>query len=172
MISKIADGLQAVVDAVCVPAAFLTVVLVTLVASNVLLRYLFSAGAVWAQELEWHLLLPIAVFGAVYAQRMGDHVRIDMLYERLPEAGRRAIDLVAAVVMLFIALWLIRLAIPWVGQSWRIGEFSPDPGGLPARWALKGLIPVGLGFLALQAVVDGLREIAWFAGERTPAKAT
>jgi TRAP-type mannitol/chloroaromatic compound transport system permease small subunit len=38
-----------------------------------------------------------------------------------------------------------------VQQSYSIGETSPDPGGIPLRWAVKGLIPLGFALLALQA---------------------
>jgi TRAP-type mannitol/chloroaromatic compound transport system permease large subunit len=39
-----------------------------------------------------------------------------------------------------------------VAQAYAIGETSADPGGIPFRWAVKGLIPLGFGLLALQTV--------------------
>ena len=49
--------------------------------ANVLLRYVFSIGSVWAQELEWHLMVPICLFGMSYALRHGEHVRVDVLFQ-------------------------------------------------------------------------------------------
>ena len=46
---------------------------------NVLLRYVFNTGSVWSQELEWHLMAPICLFGMSYALRHGEHVRVDVL---------------------------------------------------------------------------------------------
>ena len=59
-------------------------------AVNVLLRYAFSIGSVWSQELEWHLLAPLVLFGMTYALQQGEHVRVDVFYARYsPRAPRR-----------------------------------------------------------------------------------
>ena len=50
---------------------------------NVLLRYGFNTGSVWSQELEWHLMSPICLFGMSYALRHGEHVRVDVLFASL-----------------------------------------------------------------------------------------
>ena len=46
---------------------WLTLAIVVLMAVNVVLRYPFSVGSVWSQELEWHLLAPLILFGITYA---------------------------------------------------------------------------------------------------------
>ena len=46
----------------------------------------------------------------------------------------------------------IKLSLAYVAQAYSIGESSADPGGIPFRWAVKGLIPVGFGLLALQTL--------------------
>ena len=56
------------------------------------------------------------------------------------------------MLTLAIALLFIKLSASYVAQSWAIGETSADPGGIPYRWAVKGLIPLGFGLLALQTV--------------------
>jgi TRAP-type mannitol/chloroaromatic compound transport system permease small subunit len=45
-----------------------------------------------------------------------------------------------------------------VHQSWLRAESSPNPGGLPYRWALKSLIPLGFALLALQGLAHALRH--------------
>ena len=52
--------IEALIDAVGRATLYLTLVMIALVATNVLLRYAFSLGSVWAQELEWHLLAAVA----------------------------------------------------------------------------------------------------------------
>ena len=59
---------------------------------NVLLRYVFHTGSVWSQELEWHLMAPICLFGMSYALRHGEHVRVDVMFAallRAQQASRR-----------------------------------------------------------------------------------
>jgi TRAP-type mannitol/chloroaromatic compound transport system permease small subunit len=149
-------AVERVVDLVGRTAAWLTLVITLLMAVNVLLRYAFSIGSVWAQELEWHLLAPLVLFGMTYALKQGDHVRVDVLYARFGPRGQAAVDLLSAVLAVAMAVLVIRYAIPYVQQSWSIGEISPDPGGLTHRWVLKALIPLGFGLFGLQAGALGV----------------
>lgn len=155
----ILDWLEAVVDLMGRLAAWAVLLLVALVSTNVLVRYFLHEGTVWGQELEWHLLVPIALFGIPYALAREEHVRVDILYERFPDRTRELLDLFAAIVGIAVALLLIKFAIPYVEQSWRNGEGSPDPGGLPARYILKGLLPIGFAILLIQQVATAARAI-------------
>ena len=49
--------------------------------ANVLLRYGFSIGSIWMQELEWHIMVPICLFGMSYALLKGEHVRVDVVFQ-------------------------------------------------------------------------------------------
>lgn len=40
----------------------------------------------------------------------------------------------------------------WLRTFLLVGEVSPDPGGLEARWLARALIPLGFSFLGVQAV--------------------
>jgi TRAP-type mannitol/chloroaromatic compound transport system permease small subunit len=59
-----------------------------------------------------------------------------------------------------MACLLLWLSLAYVAQSWSVGERSSDPGGIPWRWAVKSLIPIGFGLLALHAVAATLRLVA------------
>ena len=80
------------VDRVGRAAAWLTLAIVVLMAVNVLLRYAFSIGSVWSQELEWHLLAPLVLLGMTYALRQGRprsrRRALRPLLEARPGAGR------------------------------------------------------------------------------------
>jgi TRAP-type mannitol/chloroaromatic compound transport system permease small subunit len=136
--------------------AWIALAIVLLMAANVVLRYLFSVGSVWAQELEWHLLAPLILFGMSYALLEGDHVRVDVLYSRFSARRKALVDLASALLAVVVALIIVGLSIKYVQQAWAIDERSSDPGGLPYRWALKALIPIGFGILALQATAVAL----------------
>jgi TRAP-type mannitol/chloroaromatic compound transport system permease small subunit len=135
-------------------ASWLTLAIVVLMAANVLLRYAFSIGSVWSQELEWHLLAPLVLVGMTYALQQGEHVRVDIFYARYSDRTKAAIDLLAGVLALAIALLVIRYSIAYVQQSYVINEISSDPGGLTHRWVLKALIPLGFVLFALQALAQ------------------
>ena len=139
-------------------AAWTCVALVLMVAGDVFVRYLFRTGAVWLQELQWHLISPIALFGMSYALYCGEQVRVDVLFERFPAWLCRVIEVVGGLALMAFAIYAVWLSLPWVQQSWLRAESSPNPGGLPYRWALKSLIPLGFALLALQGLAHALRH--------------
>jgi TRAP-type mannitol/chloroaromatic compound transport system permease small subunit len=151
--------IERLVDAVGEWTSWVALVIVTLMATNVLLRYLFSAGSVWAQELEWHLLVPLILFGVSYALRHGDHVRVDIVYGKFSDRNKLIVDLVSAVLCIAISALFIWFSLHYVQQSYVIDESSPDPGGLPHRYLLKGLIPVGFALLLLQSIASALGSL-------------
>jgi len=155
---RIVQGLELIVKVCGILAAWVCLALVLVVAGDVFARYLFRAGAVWLQELHWHLLAPIALFGMSYALFAGEQVRVDVFYERFPAGLRRAIEVLGGVLLIGIGLYVAWLSIPWVEMSWRRGEGSPNPGGLPYRFILKSLIPVGFFLLAVQGLAHALRH--------------
>ena len=153
-------GIERLIDLTGRATSWLALAIVVLMAVNVLLRYLFSEGSVWGQELEWHLLAPLILFGMSYALLHGEHVRVDVFYAGFSERRKLLVDLLSALLCIAISAAVIWLSIQYVQQSYVIDERSPDPGGLTHRWVLKALIPVGFVFLILQciAIVLGTLE--------------
>lgn len=158
--SRLADAIDVFVDRVGQLSAVAVAALVVLMAANVLLRYGFSLGSVWAQELEWHLMSPIALIGAAYALRHGEHVRVDVLYAGFSERAKAAVDLAAGLSGIAVSVIVIWLSWRYVGVSWGQGEGSANPGGMPYRWALKAFIPVGFALLLAQFAAETLRAMA------------
>ena len=153
-------AIERAVDLVGRAASWLALVIVAVMAANVVLRYLFSYGSVWAQELEWHLLAPLILFGIPYALLKGEHVRVDVLYARFSARNQLRVEAASQLLGILIAAAFVWLSLGYVQQAWAIGEQSPDPGGLPYRWALKALIPAGFTLLLLQSLATLLGVIA------------
>jgi TRAP-type mannitol/chloroaromatic compound transport system permease small subunit len=147
------------IDGVGRATSWLALAIVVLMATNVVLRYLFSYGSVWSQELEWHLLSPLILFGMAYAFLKGEHVRVDVVYARFSPRTQEIVQIVSAVLCLAISIIVIVLSLKYVEQAYVIGEKSPDPGGLTHRWILKALIPVGFALLALQSAAEAAKGI-------------
>lgn len=145
------EGIERVVDLVGRAASWLALVIVVLMAVNVVLRYLFSIGSVWAQELEWHLLAPLIMFGIPYALLKGDHVRVDVFFEKFKPMNQQYVEVVSQVLGIAIALLFLWLSFAYVQQSYSIGGTLVQPGGLPYRWFLKAMLPMGFALLALQS---------------------
>lgn len=69
---------------------------------QILLRFLFAGGLVWADQLLRYLVLWAGMFGAVVATREGRHIAIDIVSHLLPgrlmPLLRLVIDLLSAAV--------------------------------------------------------------------------
>ena len=149
--------IEGLIDAVGRATLYLCLAMIGLVAVNVLLRYSLSFGSVWSQELEWHLLAAVILLGMSYALQRGENVRVDLFYAGFSPRAKFVVNLVSGLLTLGMALLFVRLSLAYVAQSYSIGETSADPGGIPFRWAVKGLIPLGFALLALQTAAALLR---------------
>lgn len=148
------------IDRVGSLTAWIALAMIALVATNVILRYSLSLGSVWAQELEWHLLAALILLGMSHALQRGDNVRVDLFYARFSPAAQRTVDVIAALLLIAISVIFILLSLGYVEQSRSIAEGSPDPGGIPYRWLVKSLIPLGYGLLVLQQLAHLLRLLS------------
>ena len=159
---KLAGGIDTFVDAVGRITAWSSFALALVMGGNVLLRYGFNTGSVWSQELEWHLMSPICLFGMSYALRHGEHVRVDVLFASFSDRNKFLVEFISALLAMALSLIIIKLSWAYVMQSWNIGEGTANPGGISARYLLKGLIPLGFALLFLQSLAQAIQYfLAW-----------
>ena len=168
-IAGVVARIEWVIDRIGQAASLLALVIIVLMACNVLLRYSLSLGAVWAQELEWHLLAALILFGMSYALLRGDNVRVDIFYSKYSPQTKRRVDIASAILTMAIAVIMVFLSWKYVGQSYAIAEKSPDPGGIAMRWLLKSLLPLGYGLLFLQSFGALLK--LWFLEKNSEPEA-
>jgi TRAP-type mannitol/chloroaromatic compound transport system permease small subunit len=158
-LAAIADALDTVIDRIGRVTGWCSFAIVVVMAYNVLLRYFFHTGSVAMQELEWHLMAPICMLGLSYAILKDGHVQVDILFGRFPERLQNVIRFVSTVLVVLVIAILLKLSVPYVLQSYNIGEKSPDPGGLTHRWVLKAMLPVGFALLLVQSLAAMLRAL-------------
>ncbi len=159
---RLAGGIDNFIDAVGRITAWSSFALALVMGGNVLLRYGFNTGSVWSQELEWHLMSPICLFGMSYALRHGEHVRVDVLFASYSQRNKYLVELISALLSMAISLIIIKLSWAYVMQSWNIGEGTANPGGISGRYALKALIPIGFALLFAQSLAQAIQYfLAW-----------
>ncbi len=90
------------------------VVMVALVFTNAVSRYVFSYSIVWAEELTQYLMVWIVFIGAGLAFREGRHVAVEVFQDRLPARPRLFVrKLILALLVLFL-LALTALGLRYV----------------------------------------------------------
>jgi len=149
--------------------AWVTLALVLIIFIDVVMRYLFNTSFVFTQELEWHLFGFVFLIGAGYTLLHDGHVRVDIIYQRLGFKGQAWINLMGVIVFLIPGcLMLIITSFKFVLNSFLILEGSPDPGGIPFRFIVKGFIPAGFSLLLLQGLSLGVHSLLQILGVETP----
>jgi TRAP-type mannitol/chloroaromatic compound transport system permease small subunit len=139
--------------------------MVAVVFGDVIFRYLFSRSWVFMQELEWHFFGLVYLLAAGYTMLYDEHVRVDIFYAKLSPRNRAWVDLILLFVFFFpTSLLIIYATWPFVRNSFAVLEGSPDPGGLPARWALKSVIIIGYALLILQGISQAIKNLYWAMG--------
>lgn len=79
---------------------------------EVISRYLLNSPTTWSDEIASYLLIAIVFLGLAQNLRLGDHIRIDIITEKVSARVRIWLELFAYVVglafsvMLFIGIWI------------------------------------------------------------------
>jgi len=156
----ISKKLDAFIERIGETSSWLIFILVLMVAGDVLFRYFFHISSIAEQEMQWHILAAIAMFGSAYTFQQGEHVRVDLFYNRYNEKVKQWMDLLIPLFIIIpFSLFIIYLSSDYVMQSYTTGEVSPDPGGLPYRYLVKALIPLGFILICIQSLAVLLRSI-------------
>ncbi len=80
--------------------ALLLAAMTLLVFVEVVLRFGFGQGIMWAQEVTLHLSAWLVLFGVSYGIKVGSHIGVDALVKILPTNVRRVISGIAVIACL------------------------------------------------------------------------
>jgi len=137
-------------------AAWLALAMTLLTCLVVLLRYGFHFGSIAAQEAISYLHATLFMLGAAYTLQRGGHVRVDIFYSRFTVIQQAWVNAAGSIVLLLpFCAFIAAISWEFVQNSWAIKEISPEPGGIPAVFILKSLIPV----MAVSLLLQGLAEV-------------
>ena len=156
-------------DALGRALSWLMLAMVLTVFSDVVMRYAIAQTFVFTQELEWYIFAVAYLMAGGYVMLWDEHVRVDIMYSRLSPRTRAWVDFVLLFVFFFpSALLVMYTTWPFFRNAYAVYEGSPDPGGIPARWALKGVIIVAFGIMVIQGVSEAIKRFYWAMGWEEP----
>lgn len=151
------DGLNEWIGRV---TAWVSLALVAVVFIDVVMRYAMNKSFVFVQELEWHVFAFIFLIGAGYTLLHDGHVRVDILYQRFGPKTKAWTNFLGVLLFLIPGcLMIITTSWHFAFRAFVVGEGSPDPGGIPYRFIVKSLMPVGFSLLLLQGISMGIHSL-------------
>ena len=133
--------------------SWIWLVLMAVIILNVLMRYVLGFGRIEFEELQWHLYAVGWLIGLSYCYVADDHVRVDLIHDRLSLRKQAWIEFLGILFLLtpfiILVLWY---SIPFIIYSWDLGEVSGAPGGLPYRWIMKSFLFIGFTLLLVSTI--------------------
>ncbi len=125
----------------------------------VILRYVFSVGAIAIQELTMYLHGILFLLAIPYGILKDTHVRVDLVYGRLSAERRNLINSIGHCLFLIpVGIFMVLTSLPYVESSWAVREKSSEVGGLPAIFALKACVPIAGALLTLQGLSELIKK--------------
>ena len=162
--ATLAQTIDSVSRSVGNAVAFAAIAMALVTTTVVILRYGFGQGAIAAQESVLYLHGALFMLGAAPTLLTDKHVRVDVFYRNFTDRQKHWVNTIGHTVFTLPFCTLIVFGSwGYVSESWSIMESSPEPGGIPAVFLLKTLIPAMALLLALQAVsliIQGLTELS------------
>ena len=124
--------------------AFFLAVMIALVFANVVLRYCFSTGFAWSEEVARLCFIYLVYLGSIGAMRDNQHLGLDSVLARVPERAQKVI------------YFLVQVAIIWVMVILTQGSWQLVIQNLADRWVATQ-IPVflvyGVGLITGIAII-------------------
>ena len=140
--------------------AWLILLAVLISAVNAIIRKVFNTSSNAWLEAQWLLFGAVFLLCSPWTLLANEHIRIDIIYSKLPQNWRRAIEFVGHGLFLIpICLVMIYTSWPFFMRSFMMNEQSSNAGGLP-QWPAKFLILAGFVFLLVQGISEFIKRIA------------
>jgi len=133
-------------------------------AGNAVVRYGWDTSSNAWLEIQWYLFALTVMLGAGCVLRRNEHVRVDILYQRLGGRAQVFFDIAGLALFLLPVMGLLSaLSWPLFWRALLSAEVSSNAGGL-LRWPVLLLLPLGFVLLCLQALAEIIRRVAWLRG--------
>src|ERR1700742_3977994 len=139
-------------------AAWLIMILMTVVCVEVVKRYLLNAPTAWIFDLDNMLYGTLFMLCGAYTLAQNAHVRGDFLYSSMRPRTQAALDLVLYVVFFVPGIAaLIYAGADYAADSWRIAEHSKVTSDGPPVYQFKTVIPIAGALVMLQGIAEIIR---------------
>lgn len=164
LLSKIALRINQFSYGVGQVISWLTLLLVMLVMTVVISRYLLGVGSIAIQESVSYVHAIIFMLGLAFTLQRGGHVRVDIFYREFSPRRKATVDLIGAAIFLLPLCGLILVGSwDYVMASWAIKETSSETGGIAAVYLLKTLMiimPITLGLQGIAQIINSILVLA------------
>jgi TRAP-type mannitol/chloroaromatic compound transport system permease small subunit len=127
---------------------------------EVISRYLFERPTIWSYEVTYFLYGTHFLIGTAFVLLRKGHIRIDVLYMRLPPRGKAIIDILGYLILFFpVMIALVYAGSEFTIQSFQMGERSGLSPWRPYLFPFKAVLAISFTLLFLQGLSEFLRNL-------------
>src|SRR5215813_5925282 len=140
-------------------AAWLIILLMTVVCIEVFKRYILNAPTAWIFDADNMMYGTLFMLCGAYTLAQNAHVRGDFLYSSMRPRMQASLDIVLYVVFFIPGIAaLIYSGYVFAGESWHINEHSTVTAEGPPVYQFKAMIPVAGVLVMIQGIAEIVRS--------------
>jgi len=141
--------------------AFWTVNTVVIYFYEVVMRYLFNMPTIWVHESSYLLFGMQYLLAGAFAMLHGSHVRVDILYVKLPARGRVGMDIFTSTFFFIFALAMAGTSWTFFADSFSMAETTVETWGIQ-YYPVKGMMFLGSVLLLLSGISKLIKDLRTF----------
>lgn len=124
---------------------------------QVVLRYGFNSGFLWALEANFYMFAWLVLIGISYCVRVRAHIGVDAAVRLFSPPMRRAIGILVLLLTLLYAALMLYGSIEYINRMMIIDIEAED---IPVkRWILSICLPIGFTLLLIRLLGMGWRIV-------------
>jgi len=141
-------------------AKYFLLLLMMIVFYEVISRYIFNNPTIWALESAKMALGTMVVLSFSYADLYGDHIRVDILYNKFSRRVKAWINVILSVAFLFPFLFVLCIgSIKKSIVAWKLGEKLVETSWLPPALPIRIVVTIGLIMFTIQSMPQFFKEL-------------
>lgn len=131
---------------------------------NAITRNIINIPLSWCVEMAQFTMAAYYLVGGAYSMQMGDHVRMDLFYDRYSEKTKAKIDIFTSF---FLVFYLVTLLIGSISSTMYAIEYNQRKFSMwnPSMIPIKVIMVSGIVLMLLQAVSIFFKDIAKAKGK-------
>lgn len=145
-------------------AMYLFFVMAAVLLASTASRLVLGVPINWALEMSQFLLSAYYLLGGAYTLQLGQHVRMDLLYDRLSARNRAITDAITILFVIFFLAVLFGGAVSSTTYAITYGQKNYSAWS-PPLWPIKSIMTFAILLMLLQCVSSFFKDVAIARGK-------
>lgn len=138
-------------------------IMTLMVFALVISRYLFSYSFAWVEALTRYMMIWMALLGAAALFKNNDHIRMDLIYKKMPLAVRNVLDVLFHLAQIAFLIMLFKMGLVYA----EFVSFIDSPTlNISMRWPTL-IIPISSLLMIIFILYNVIQAILRIAGKTT-----